>query len=113
MLVGIYRQLPFRGQFDTTPTDDNRVLSTRPPTNRKLSDAQDRALVNYIIQLYNIGVSFRQKHIVAAAESILRDAIAGRDSDPIGDHITPSCHSSLHDSPVRLSPYLIVGQAVG
>ncbi|KAN0071919.1 hypothetical protein V8E54_009648 [Elaphomyces granulatus] len=49
--------------------------STRPPTNRKLSDAQDKALVNYIMQLYNIGVPFPQKHIAAAAESVLLDAI--------------------------------------
>jgi hypothetical protein len=44
--------------------------------------AQDKALVNYVMQLYNnIGVPFRQNHIAAAAESILRDAMhmAGRD----------------------------------
>jgi Tc5 transposase DNA-binding domain len=72
--------------------------STRPPTNRKLSDAQNKALVNYIMQLYNIGVPFRQKHIAAAAESILRDAIAGRDSDPIGE---PPHHPQLSQQPPR------------
>jgi hypothetical protein len=51
--------------------------STRPPTNRKLSDAQDKVLVNYIMQLCNIGVPFRQKHIAAAAESVLRNARLG------------------------------------
>jgi hypothetical protein len=52
---------------------------SRSTTNRKLSDAQDKALVNYIMQLYNIGVPSRQKHIAAAAESVLRDAIYNSD----------------------------------
>src|SRR5467141_3012854 len=109
MLIGMYRQLPWQTCSGSLRHRANgrQSRSTRPPTNRKLSDARDKALVNYIMQLYNIGVPFRQKHIAAAAESILRDAMHS-----IGDHTTPSYHNSLHDSPIWLPPYLIVGQAI-
>ncbi|KAE8243663.1 hypothetical protein A4X06_0g6165, partial [Tilletia controversa] len=74
--------------------------STRPPTNRKLNDDQESALLRYIGILDDLELSARPELIISSANQLLSASHQGSDAPPVvGEKWLPNFvkrHAELH-----------------
>lgn len=61
--------------------------TSRKPTNYKLTEVQERALLQYILSLDEIGQSIRYDYVSKVANDILKEGHIGEGPTPVvGDH---------------------------